>query len=132
MTRAERVALETFPPDVIKTIHGEFDNNAYARALFWKGYDRCMKDVANMIDGLDEAAYKYSFESRPSVYGQVDVIDAFKAGAEWAFGQIDKEAVEGVAEELYTDDEIYCTVGVGTYFKPGDEVYVIPQSCLKK
>lgn len=50
MTRAERVALETFPPDVIKTIHGEFDNNAYARALFWKGYDRCMKDVANMID----------------------------------------------------------------------------------
>ena len=38
-------------------------------------------------EGLDEAAYKYSFESRPSVYGQVDVIDAFKAGAEWAFGQ---------------------------------------------
>lgn len=34
-------------------------------------------------EGLDEAAYKYSFESRPSVYGQVDVIDAFKAGAEW-------------------------------------------------
>jgi hypothetical protein len=33
--------------------------------------------------GLEEAAYKYSFESRPSVYGQVDVIDAFIAGAEW-------------------------------------------------
>lgn len=32
---------------------------------------------------LEEAAYKYSFESRPSIYGQVDVIDAFKAGAEW-------------------------------------------------
>lgn len=34
-------------------------------------------------EGLDEAAYKYSFESRPSVYGQVDVIDAFIAGVKW-------------------------------------------------
>ena len=32
---------------------------------------------------LEEAAYKYSFDSKPSIYGQVDVIDAFKAGAEW-------------------------------------------------
>lgn len=32
---------------------------------------------------LEEAAYKYSFDSRPCIYGQVDVIDAFIAGAEW-------------------------------------------------
>lgn len=36
-----------------------------------------------------------------------------------------KDAVEGEAEELYNDGESQCTVGVGTYFKPGDEVYVI-------
>lgn len=39
--------------------------------------------------------------------------------------QMIKQAVEGEAEELYNDGEIHCTVGVGTYFKPGDEVYVI-------
>lgn len=44
---------------------------------------------------LEEAAYKYSFDSRPSVYGQVDVIDAFKAGAEWQKQQMLKDAVEG-------------------------------------
>lgn len=37
---------------------------------------------------LEEAAYKYSFDSRPSIYGQVDVIDAFKAGAEWQASQM--------------------------------------------
>lgn len=37
---------------------------------------------------LEEAAYKYSFDSRPSIYGQVDVIDAFKAGAEWQARQL--------------------------------------------
>ena len=36
-----------------------------------------------------------------------------------------EEAVEGEAEELYNDGEIHCTVGVGTYFKPGDKVYVL-------
>lgn len=40
--------------------------------------------------GLDEAAYRYSFESRPSVYGQVDVIDAFKAGANWGAEHLKK------------------------------------------
>lgn len=54
---------------------------------------RCMcRIILSFIDSLleekpsedlEEAAYKYSFESRPSIYGQVDVIDAFKAGAEW-------------------------------------------------
>ena len=43
---------------------------------------------------LEEAAYKYSFDSRPSIYGQVDVIDAFKAGAEWQKEQDDKETAD--------------------------------------
>ena len=30
-----------------------------------------------------EAAYEYAFDSRPSIYGQVDVINAFMAGAKW-------------------------------------------------
>ena len=45
----------------------------------------------SLPDNLDEAAYKYSFDSRPSIYGQVDVIDAFKAGAEWMAKQINNE-----------------------------------------
>lgn len=36
---------------------------------------------------LEKEATKYSFENRPSIYGQVDIIDAFKAGAEWMAGQ---------------------------------------------
>ncbi len=70
--------------------------------------------------------------------------DGFIAGAEWQekqdlrwAGEIHKngydlckeqmlkDAVEGEAEELYNDGESQCTIGVGTYFKPGDEVYVI-------
>jgi len=58
MTRAERVALETFPPDVIKTIHGEFDNNAYARALFWKGYDQCLKDFLGILQKWEDHAIR--------------------------------------------------------------------------
>jgi len=61
----------------------------------YRGYTfvpTAMQQLLNFIDSLPEekpsedlekAAYKYSFESRPSIYGQVDVIDAFKAGAEW-------------------------------------------------
>ena len=30
-----------------------------------------------------DAAYRYAFDSRPSIYGQVDVINAFMAGAKW-------------------------------------------------
>ena len=41
--------------------------------------------------------------------------------------QMLKDAVEGEAEELYNDGESQCIVSVGTYFKPGDEVYVIPK-----
>ena len=39
--------------------------------------------------------------------------------------QMLKDAVEGEAEELYNDGESQCTVGVGTYFKPGEKVYVL-------
>ena len=45
--------------------------------------DKCPLQQEQPDKSLEEAAYKYSFESRPSVYGQVDVIDAFIAGAEW-------------------------------------------------
>lgn len=50
---------------------------------------------------------------------------AFIAGANWQKEKMLEDAVESEAEELYNDGEIHCTVGVGTYFKPGDEVYVI-------
>ena len=45
--------------------------------------------------------------------------------AEWQKAQMLKDAVEGEAEELYNDGESQCTVGVGTYFKPGERVYVL-------
>lgn len=38
LTRAERAALNTYPPDMVKTMHGEFDANASARAFFIRGY----------------------------------------------------------------------------------------------
>ena len=74
---------------------------------------------------------------------------AFIAGAEWQASQMPmpedtvlfqkgvaegrrleredmrKDAVEGEAEELYNDGESQGTVGVGTYFKPGEKVYVL-------
>ena len=76
------------------------------------------------------------------------VKDAFIAGAEWQkeqdmkmleanWGegfrrgkvvqkdQMLKDAVEGEAEELYNDGESQCVVSVGTYFEPGDKVYVL-------
>lgn len=45
--------------------------------------------------------------------------------AQWQKQQMLKDAVEGEAEELYNDGESQCVVGVGTYFKPGDKVYVL-------
>ena len=45
--------------------------------------------------------------------------------ADWQKEQMLKDAVEGEAEELYNDGESQCTVGVGTYFKPGEKVYVL-------
>ena len=57
---------------------------------------------------LEEVAYKYSFDSRPSIYGQVDVIDAFKAGAKWK-----KDALLEWAKERYksTISNVGCYTG---------------------
>jgi hypothetical protein len=38
MTVAERAALATYPPDMVKTLHGEVDFNASARAFFLRGF----------------------------------------------------------------------------------------------
>ena len=48
------------------------------------------------------------------------------------YPKLPEDAVEGVAEELYNDGESQCTVGVGTYFKPGEEVYVIKRGGTDK
>jgi len=74
---------------------------------------------------LDEAAEKYL----DGIFGegkhQDFYVQLFIAGSEWQKAKMMENAVEGVAEELYNDGEPQCTVGVGTYFKPGEEVYVI-------
>lgn len=46
MTRAERAAEKAYPPLVVKTLHGEFDCNAYARLLFWRGYQKALGELA--------------------------------------------------------------------------------------
>lgn len=104
------------------------------------------------ITTLEEAAEKWCKENvrgfvlrDKAAYYIGETLPAFIAGAEWQKSQMPmpedtvifqkdieegkrlmmEDAVEGEAEELYNDGEIHCTVGVGTYFKPGDEVYVI-------
>lgn len=66
---------------VIKGVKGEF--YPCKPDIFQQTYESEDPDKS-----LEEAAYKYSFDSRPSIYGQVDVIDAFKAGAEWQASQM--------------------------------------------
>ena len=56
--------------------------------------ETCKENTDSFTEDLEEAAYEYSFESRPSIYGQVDVIDAFKAGAEWQKAKMFKDAVD--------------------------------------
>lgn len=51
--------------------------------------------------------------------------DAINYGIKLQKEKMMKDAVEGEAEELYNDGESQCTVGVGTYFKPGEKVYVL-------
>lgn len=77
-----------------------------------------MKDLTLLVDEfmeacnceatIDETAYHF-----------------YELGYKECREQMMKDAVEGEAEELYNDGESQCTVSVGTYFKPGDEVYVI-------
>lgn len=50
-TKAERAALEAIPPDVVKTMYGEFDANASARAFFYRGYLKALKDMG-VEDGV--------------------------------------------------------------------------------
>ncbi len=73
------------------------------------GYSFALDDFKEFIDSqpeekpsedLEEAAYEYSFESRPSIYGQVDVIDAFIAGAEWERQQMLKGAKDGYVSAI--------------------------------
>lgn len=90
-----------------------------------------MKAKEQTVGGLEEAAENYiaPIENDEGLdyinFNGRDIKDAFIAGAEWQKVKMMEEAVEGVAEELYNDGEPQCTVGVGTYFKPGEEVYVI-------
>lgn len=64
-----------------------------------------------------------------TLYGEFDCNASsrllFWRGYQQALDEMLKDAVEGEAEELYNDGESQCTVGVGTYFKPGDKVYVL-------
>lgn len=45
MTRAERAAYMACPPDIVKTMHGEFDSNMYARIFFCRGYEQALRDM---------------------------------------------------------------------------------------
>ena len=45
MTIAERAAYMACPPDIVKTMHGEFDSNMYARIFFMRGYEQALKDM---------------------------------------------------------------------------------------
>ena len=77
---------------------------------------------------LEEVAYKYSFDSRSSIYGQVDVIDAFKAGAKWQKeSQMLKDAVEGEIQMRYSGSLCAKTIRVinEDKFKLGDKVRII-------
>lgn len=51
MTRAERAAEKAYPPQVVKTLHGEFDCNAYARLLFWRGYRQAL--VETLVEAVE-------------------------------------------------------------------------------
>ena len=75
---------------------------------------------------LEEVAYKYSFDSRSSIYGQVDVIDAFKAGAEWQKEQMLK---------IVTKDDNLEEAGtqyVETYFRDIEWTPDVIKSCLEE
>lgn len=70
--------------DVYDEAH-QFDLGARSSLTFLESFiDSLQQEQQKEPEkSLEEAAYKYSFDSRPSIYGQVDVIDAFIAGAEW-------------------------------------------------
>lgn len=72
---------------------------------------------------IEEFVNSYLQEHRHDVLlnpynGLIDFANTFKE-------QMFKDAVESEAEELYNDGESQCVVSVGTYFEPGDKVYVL-------
>lgn len=83
-----------------------------------------MLDSKEPDKSLEEAAEEYA----DGIIHLEDALmckAAFIAGAEWQKEQMMNDAVEGEAEELYNDGESQCVVSVGTYFEPGDKVYVL-------
>lgn len=99
-------------------------------------YD-ALTEVLDFVDTLEEESneslveevkqyysdnFAYISSDQPTLSILTNVARHF---AEWQKEQMLKDAVEGEAEELYNDGESQCTVGVGTYFKPGERVYVL-------
>lgn len=67
MTRADLAAEKAYPPLVVKTLYGEFDCNADARLLFWRGYQRAEKDtIERVIAWLKEHANDYIVDLTPT------------------------------------------------------------------
>ena len=77
MTRAEEAALKAYP---------QKDDKFYevVRECYVEGYEQAEKDLAQEPSkGLEEAAAHYERDNRQSILSSVDIVDAFKAGAEW-------------------------------------------------
>ena len=109
-------------------------NDGWAESLAIMGV---LEDLLSFLDTLEEEPDKslveevkryysdnfaYISSDQPTLSILTNVARHF---AEWQKEQMLKDAVEGEAEELYNDGESQCTVGVGTYFKPGERVYVL-------
>lgn len=99
-------------------------------------YD-ALAEVLDFLDALEEESneslveevkqyysdnFAYISSDQPTLSILTNVARHF---AEWQKAQMLKDAVEGESEELYNDGESHCSVGVGTYFKPGERVYVL-------
>lgn len=137
---------------VIRGVKGEF--YPCKPDIFEKTYesaepDKSMEEAAEKH--INEALFKWSYDDEDGIEQYVH--DSFIAGAEWQARQLLqgspmpedtvlfnkgvkegrrleredmlKDAVEGEAEELYNDGESQCVVSVGTYFEPGEKVYVL-------
>jgi len=85
------------------------------------------EDLEEEIEGMYNAIFGTDIINRKEMVYQETFRQIALYFVNWQKEQMMKDAVEGVAEELYNDGESQCTVGVGTYFKPGEEVYVIPK-----
>ena len=75
MTRAELAAEKAYPPLAVKTLYGEFDCNAYARLLFWRGY-QCALD--EMKKDAVEGTVTTNLANRPVIY--LDQLQGYKFG----------------------------------------------------